>query len=159
MIQRESHFSARQPSFQIKRRAALQRTNVPNVPTARPQQNLQVTGGLAPSGGGSGTAPVVSSGAITGGSPGVSIVAKRGGMVGAFGANGGGECAARSGVDEGGLRGASLGATAGTALCSGRMDQRLKEFKIHSGTIGGENQLSMDDLIIKLMKVRPWAMG
>ena len=123
---------------------------LPNATTAMSQQNVQVAGGVAPSGGGNGTVPIVSSRAVTGGTPGVSFVANGGGMIGALGANGGGACAARSGQDGGGLHGVSLGATAGTAVGSGRMVHRLKEFKIHSGTIGGENQLSMDDLLYQI---------
>ena len=58
--------------------------------------------------------------------------------------------------------GAGLGAGAGAALGAGgnitssqlRGGIRLKEFKIHSGTIGGENQLDLDEVIYQINEAR-----
>ena len=58
--------------------------------------------------------------------------------------------------------GTGLGASAGAALGAGgnitssqlRGGIRLKEFKIHSGTIGGENQLDLDEVIYQINEAR-----
>ena len=111
--------------------------------TVSPKQNVKVGGlhgaGLGANGGGSHGAGLGATGVWAYGT--------------GLGPNGAGALGAGLGADGGGAHGAGLGATAGTVLDPRHLIRRakiVKEFKIHSGTIGGENQLSMDDLLYQI---------